>query len=88
MESNTEKYIGFKLKPNDGKKKTGTFEVMNLKQDISVGEIRWYGGWRKYVYYPHADTYYDPRCLELIAIFCRESTKSHMAFRKFEKKAI
>lgn len=31
--------------------------------DTLLGEIRWYGPWRRYCFYPHGQTIFDRNCL-------------------------
>ena len=51
------------------------FRVQN-KHDFSfLGDIRWYSKWRKYAFYPRADTLFEHECLRDIAAFCEEQTK-------------
>lgn len=44
-----------------------------------VGTVKWYGGWRKYVYhYARQDTgFYDWDFMRTIADFCEEQTLKH-----------
>jgi hypothetical protein len=43
-----------------------------------IGEIKWHGAWRKYVYYSD-EAFYDWDCLRLIAEFCETATRDHCA---------
>jgi hypothetical protein len=45
----------------------------------ALGQVRWYGPWRRYVFYPNANTLYDYACLQDIAEFCHTNTRSHNA---------
>lgn len=71
------KYVEVYEIPNPSKK-TKIWEVHNINNpdDINIGIIKWYGGWRKYVYYT-GDAYYDWTCLRGIADFCEVQTGAH-----------
>ena len=49
--------------------KTKIFEVYNKKHGGYGGQIRWYGGWRGYAYYPENDSRYDSDWLYEVAEF-------------------
>lgn len=60
--------------------KTNIWHVVNLirpEEPDQVGIIRWYGGWRKYVYDSPKDSFYDWECLRLIADFIEQKTVEH-----------
>ena len=44
-----------------------------------IGWVKWYGGWRKYVFYPLANITFDSICLRDIATFCDLRTQEHRA---------
>lgn len=78
MSNRTAQYVEIVPVSNPGKL-TRRWEVRNIKgpKDDIPGEIRWYGGWRKYVYHSNW-TYYDWDCLRMIADFCEAATKDHL----------
>jgi hypothetical protein len=51
--------------------KTKVYRVANLN-GITLGEIRWFGNWRKYVFYTVPDTLYDSKCLNSISRFINQ----------------
>lgn len=58
--------------------KTVTFYVQTKSAIPEViGEIKWYGCWRKYCFFPEYDTVYEQDCLRDIAAFCEEKTAEH-----------
>jgi hypothetical protein len=70
-------YLYFnKLNPPPGRKMP-RFEIMNRATDAVLGEIRWYGAWRKYCFYPGAEVLFDEKCLREIADFCEARTRGH-----------
>lgn len=42
--------------------------------DCVLGNVRWYGAWRCYVYFPVEYTLYEKKCLRDIADFCEAET--------------
>lgn len=68
-------------------KKTNDIKVKNNRTKGTVGWIRWYGGWRKYVFFPEDNHFFDWHCLRMIADRCEEETRSHMAQVR-ERKAV
>lgn len=42
-----------------------------------LGTVRWFGRWRKYCFFPFADTVYEEVCLREIAEFIVDRTKDH-----------
>jgi hypothetical protein len=44
-------------------KKTKYIQVISKLHGFILGEIRWYGAWRQYVFYPAHDTLYNRTCL-------------------------
>lgn len=57
--------------------KTATFSVLAARNESYLGCVKWYGAWRKYVFFPWTQTLFDPVCLRQIAIFCETLTKKH-----------
>lgn len=37
-----------------------------------IGQIKWYGAWRKFCFYPNGDTIWDNKCLEQIIAFLNQ----------------
>ena len=59
---------------------TGKTVIYKVVSDTSVlGEIRWYGPWRCYAFYPEMETVYEKKCLRDIADFCELLTTEHKA---------
>lgn len=46
---------------------------------LTLGTIKWYGAWRKYVFHPAEHTLFDHHCLREIAEVCDQLSQ---AFRK------
>lgn len=61
------KYIEFKEVPSN--KKTSTYQVVSKEGAGVLGEIKWYASWRKYSFFPAANTLYETKCLTDIVEF-------------------
>jgi len=70
------KYIQIKLVINSNK--TNVWQVINKKRNTIIGVIKWYGGFRKYCFFPESDMIFDWGCLRVIADFCKEKTEDHL----------
>jgi hypothetical protein len=71
------KWIYFVLLPIPLERKTSIWDVRTREGEASLGEIRWFGRWRCFAFYPRADTLYEKQCLRDIADFCEAQTKAH-----------
>lgn len=60
-------------------RKTNIYEILEKGGGISsrLGEIRWFGRWRKYVFSPVENTLYEETCMREISQFIEEETKAH-----------
>jgi hypothetical protein len=66
-----------KFVPAPPKPKTKVWWVVNKYSDGHLGWIGWFSRWRKYSFFPKADTVYEEVCLREIAGFCVARTKEH-----------
>lgn len=58
------------------KRKTPIYKLFNMSnQDIKLGEIKWFGAWRQYCFYPEGNTIFDRKCLTYINNFLEEVNK-------------
>ena len=64
--------------------KSGKTKVWSVQTAVStdeedlffeLGTVSWYGGWRKYAFFPAPQTLYEQDCLRQIANFCERETK-------------
>lgn len=56
-------------------RKTNIYEVCEKGNIRSVlGQIRWFGRWRKYVFQPFENTVYEETCMREISQFIEEET--------------
>ena len=65
---------------------SGKTSVWSVDDDYgSLGSIRWTSAWRRYVFMPAAHTFYDAKCMRMLADFCETKTREHMAKKKMSK---
>lgn len=56
--------------------KTSLWDVRTNDGSL-LGEVRWFGRWRKYAFYPRGDTLFEQTCLREIAEFIEMRTREH-----------
>jgi hypothetical protein len=64
------KYLRFTQIGDTGK--TTRWACMNHVSICNLGEIRWYGPWRQYCYYPPIESIFSAGCLQDIADFIKQ----------------
>ena len=52
------------------------YDVFNKKDD-ELGKIMWHHRWKKHVFEPYMDTYFDNKCLTQISEFLIELDKKY-----------
>jgi hypothetical protein len=55
-------------------RKTNIWQVYTSDGTQTLGFIKWFGAWRKYCYFPFADTVYEQDCLRRISEFIEAET--------------
>lgn len=58
-------------------RKTKTWEVRNKYDNGFIGNIQWFGRWRKYAFYPQHDCVFEEVCMRELSDFIVEQTKAH-----------
>jgi hypothetical protein len=48
------------------RQKTKMVGVVNIHHDEEIGEIKWFGRWRQYCFYPSSNTIWNTECLKEI----------------------
>jgi hypothetical protein len=43
--------------------RTNKYQVVSKNNNILLGDIKWYGPWRKYCFFPSNDTIFETQCL-------------------------
>lgn len=56
--------------------KTMVWHVLNKREKVTIGEVKWFGRWRKYAFFP-IDAIFEEVCLREIADFIQERTALH-----------
>lgn len=79
-------YIRFELASKQNPK-TEVWDVVTVEDGFNllgevIGQIKWYGSWRQYAFFPSQNTVFEPKCLRNIIDFIQ----ARMAYRKFGKK--
>lgn len=73
-------WIEAKLVGDTGK--TKVWDIVSKEGAVPLGQVKWFGRWRKYAFFPKPDTVYEAYCLADLADFCREHTKAWWAAKK------
>jgi len=47
----------------EARQKTKIIAVVNIHHDEQIGEIKWFGKWRQYCFYPNGNTIWNVNCL-------------------------
>lgn len=64
----TKNYLHFHEYPPKGKTKLIGVGTMDMK----LGDIKWYSPWRRYVFYPLANTLFDASCLTEVTQYIQQ----------------
>ncbi len=65
-------------------RKTSIFHVFT-KDGTILGEVKWYGSWRQYSFFPADNIIFERICLREIADFCDIETRKHVGVLKRRK---
>lgn len=63
-------------------RRTVVWEVKSRPRGVRLGEIRWFGRWRQYAFFPAADTAFNIGCLADIAGFIKDRMAERRATPK------
>lgn len=58
--------------------KTKVYQVVSKKWQIALGEIKWFGRWRQYTFFPNLDTVFNVECLHDICGFISDLHKKRL----------
>jgi len=81
----TNLWIDFEDAGTSGSGITRVWKVVNKEFGALLGTVRWYPGWRRYVFEPKAGTIFEQDCLRCIADFVVYQTVEHKQARKAAK---
>ena len=63
------KWVRFDL-AGQQKPKTQVYDVTTTDDRAELGQVRWWGPWRRYSFFPYRGTLFESQCLRDIAAFC------------------
>lgn len=84
------KWIDFDLQVRRTDRKTDIWLVVPKREKsegsgvAEIGEVKWFGSWRKYCFFPRPSTVFEKDCLRDIAAFCEEQTAKWGAAKRVE----
>ncbi len=65
-------------KPKVVSRKTSIYEIYEKNTTgCLLGEIKWYGAWRKFCFFPNEKTIWDTKCLTKITEFLDKTNKEY-----------
>lgn len=73
-------YLSFSLATKQNPK-TEVWDILSKTHGFGLGQIKWSGAWRQYVFRPEHGTVFSDGCLREIADFCRGRTN----YKRVEK---
>lgn len=62
-------YLDFIFVKHSDSGKTDVYNVRAKLTNLNLGHIKWWGGWRRYIFSPYPDTVFDYNCLGEIRSF-------------------
>ncbi len=77
-------YIDFVLEITPEERKTKIWNVRALADGMQLGQVRWFGRWRKYSFFPCQGMVFEETCLRDIANFCVRRTIDHRENKKMQ----
>lgn len=80
------KYIYFTFDRTSDTGKTAIFLVHSRMGNYKLGEIKWFGQWRCYSFFPTKETVFEKTCLRDIAYFC-DQLMEHKKLRNKQLKS-
>lgn len=64
---------------------THSWLVFPKRAATPIGTVKWHAPWRRYCYFPEANSLYDGACLQEIAFFCADKTIKRKEERRRER---
>ena len=72
-------YLAFDLVGRSASGKTEIWTVGSVRQGAELGQVRWFGRWRQYAFFPGPETAFNAKCLRDVAEVCADLTRDHLA---------
>jgi len=81
------KWIKFKLAGRaESNLLTEVWNIETIEDQRWLGQVRWFGRWRRYALFPATGSVFEQDCLRDIANFCEEQTTARRALRASRKR--
>ncbi len=77
--SEESKWLLFEEMTNCTGRKTKTWLVTSKVGGDILGEVRWFGRWRQYAFYPRPNTIFAGSCFTDLAAFCQAVRRVRVA---------
>lgn len=81
-------YIRFDPNGRSPSGKTQQWYVTPSDNTETIGEVKWYGPWRAYAFFPWPDCVFEQKCLREIAEFIEHQTSEHRAAANLRKATV
>lgn len=81
-------YNPFRINGRYNRKKTTEYWVKNKENGTCLGEIKWYGPFRQYSFFPEPDMVFEKTCLQDITDFIKALEIERKSIREKEKAAL
>lgn len=76
------RYLAFVKLASVAKIKTDVWDVRSVtRPGLVLGQVRWYGPWRQYCFWPARETVFNRECLESIESFIGKLMEERRAMR-------
>lgn len=79
------KWIGVSYVGASASGKTLIWSVYSMSDGREIGQVRWFGRWRKYAFFPGDATVFEEDCLRDIAQFIEEATTTQRESAKAKR---
>jgi hypothetical protein len=64
--------------------KTKAWRILSKQHSSHLGWVKWWGGWRKYCFFPTEGSLFEQDCLRDIADFCESKTVEYRLSKQSE----
>lgn len=81
------KWIRFQKGPRQEGRLTDTWAIFAIQGGDFLGAVKWYSGWRRYVFAPDPDAIFEQDCLRDIANFLVVATGEQKADAEIRRRA-
>jgi len=81
--ASTYRYFSIDRLPKPKGRKTFTYTVVSCKDASELGQIKWYGPWRQYCFFPVAKSVWSPGCIRDIQDFLDKAKKHLLEYKSW-----